>query len=73
MSESDSMISINATIDIAASTLQTIVENAKQLAGPDAKGIYRVDPAEHVNALVTDFLHQFDFDAYAADITHYHR
>ena len=56
MAESEEIVSINVTVDIAVSTLKTIVENAKKIAGPDEKGFYRVDTAEKVNEMVTGFL-----------------
>ena len=71
MSESGEKITINATLEIPVATLTAIVENAKKRVGPDARGIYRVDPAERVNRLVTAFLETKDFDAYARDIANY--
>jgi len=71
MPRSDEMISINVTIDVSVSTLETIVENAKNNAGADEKGIYRVDTAEQVNSLVSGFLQKFDFDGYVNDINNY--
>jgi len=73
LSTTDDMIVINVTIDIAASTLQTIVKNAKNIAGTDEKGIYRVDTAEKVNEMVSSFLKKFDFDEYVNNIDNYPR
>lgn len=71
MSQPEEMISINVTLNIPVSTLTTIVDNAKKIAGADAKGIYRVDTAEKVNALVSSFLQKYGFDAYVKEIANY--
>ena len=71
MSESEEIISINVTVDISVSTLKTIVENAKKIAGPDEKGFYRVDTAEKVNEMVSGFLKKYGFAAYVNDINNY--
>lgn len=73
MPESGEKITINVTLDVAIETLTTIVENAKKIAGPDDRGIYRVDPAERVNQLIAAFLKKHDFDAYAKNIDNYDR
>ncbi len=71
MPQSGEMISINVTLDIAVSTLKTIVENAKKIAGTDEKGIYRVDTAEKVNEIVSSFLEENAFDEYVNNIDNY--
>ena len=71
MAESEEIVSINVTVDIPVSTLKTIVENAKKIAGPDEKGFYRVDTAEKVNEMVTGFLIKYGFDEYVSDIRNY--
>lgn len=73
MAPSDETISINVTLDIAVSTLKTIVENAKKIAGTDEKGIYRVDTAEKVNEMVSSFLKKYNFEEYVNDIDNYNR
>ena len=73
MSTTDDKIFINVTIDIATSTLQTIVENAKNIAGADEKGIYRVDTAGKVNEMVSSFLKKYDFNKYVNNIDNYQR
>jgi len=71
VSATEEKISINVTIDITPSVLQTIVENAKKIAGTDEKGIYRVDTAQKVNEIVSSFLTKYDFDQYAKNIDNY--
>jgi len=73
MPQSGEMISINVTLDIAVSTLKTIVENAKKIAGTDDKGIYRVDTAEKVNEIVSLFLQERAFDEYVNNTDNYKR
>lgn len=73
MSQSEEMISINVTLNIAVSTLTTIVENTKKIAGTDEKGIYRVDTAEKVNEMVSSFLKKYHFEEYVNDIDNYNR
>jgi hypothetical protein len=71
MPQSGEMISINVTLNIAVSSLKTIVENAKKMAGTDEKGIYRVDTAEKVNEMVSSFLKKYPFDEYVNNMDNY--
>jgi len=73
MSQSSEMITINARIDISADSLQTIVANAKKISGTDEKGIYRIDTAEKVNELISDFLEKNGFDEYIRNLDNYTR
>lgn len=65
------IITVHVNIDLTAAPLQAIVENAKKIAGYDAKGIYRVDTAEWVNKMVSRFLFENDFESYAKNIANY--
>jgi len=71
VSATEEKISINVTIDISPSAIQTIVENAKTIAGSDEKGVYRVDTAQKVNEIVSSFLSEYDFDQYVKNIDNY--
>jgi len=71
MSGTEEKICINVTLDISPSALQTIVENAKKIAGSDEKGVYRVDTAQKVNEIVSSFLTKYDFDEYVKNIDNY--
>ncbi len=73
MSQSGEMITINARIDIAADSLQIIVANAKKISGADEKGIYRIDTAEKVNELISDFLENNGFVEYIKNLDNYTR
>lgn len=65
MTDSKDLITVHANIDITTSSLQAIVENAKQLTGPDEKGVYRVDTADMVGKMISAFLLQHDFEGFA--------
>lgn len=71
MASADEMIRINATIDIPAAALQAVVNNAKQAAGKDEKGTYRVDTHEKLCEMISAFLSEKDFLAYVRDINNY--
>ncbi|MDJ0782857.1 MAG: hypothetical protein QNJ22_12860 [Desulfosarcinaceae bacterium] len=66
-------VRVNVNVEIAAAALQTVVQNAKQIVGRDARGRYRVDTADMVATLITRFLAERDFTAYAADVDNYPR
>lgn len=67
----DDHVVINANIALSGPTLQRIVRTAKTLAGPDERGRFRVDTADLVSDLISRFLRDRGFDAYAADRRHY--
>ncbi|MGE0083230.1 MAG: hypothetical protein AB7S75_02285 [Desulfococcaceae bacterium] len=62
---------INATVEISADALQTIVENAKKMAGRNEKGWYRVDTAGKVGEMISRFLSEKDFETYAENPENY--
>jgi hypothetical protein len=64
-------LSVHVNVQITASALQSIVTNAKQVATRDADGSYRIDTADQVSIMITRFLDEKDFDAYAKDIDNY--
>ena len=71
MAETDNNIRINATIEIPATTLQTIVAVVKKKVPPDEKGIYHVDTADAVNRLISEFLCRNGFDDFVTDPDNY--
>jgi hypothetical protein len=71
MTESKDMITVHVNVDITSASLQTIVENVKQLAGRDEKGVYRVDTADKVSEMISRFLFDNDFEGYVKDIENY--
>jgi hypothetical protein len=71
MSNSSDTITINAVVDLSATALQDIVKMAKQLTGPNEKGVYRVDTADVVSAMISSFLRKNDFETYVKDEKNY--
>jgi hypothetical protein len=71
MTGSKDMITVHVNVEITAASLQTIVENAKHIAGRDEKGVYRVDTADKVNEMISRFLQDNDFEGYVKDIENY--
>ena len=64
-------LSVHVNVQITAAALQSIVSNAKQVATQDANGSYRIDTADQVSIMITQFLDEKDFEAYAKDIDNY--
>ena len=71
MTESKEMITIHVNVDITIASLQTIVENVKRIAGRDENGVYRVDTADKVSEMISNFLFENDFEGYVKDIENY--
>ena len=71
MNEFKELVTVRVNIDLTAASLQAIVENAKKIAGHDAKGVQRVDTAEWVNKMVSRFLLENDFEGYAKIMENY--
>lgn len=67
MANSDEMLRINTTLDIPAAAMQAVVDNAKQAAEKDEKGVYRVDTYEKLGEMISKFLDEKDFLAYVRD------
>ena len=67
----ESTVRVHVNIEIAAAALQAVVQNAKQVAGRDEKGHYRVDTADKTAEMITRFLAEKDFTAFAEDINNY--
>jgi len=71
MNESIQTILIRANVEVTPETLQAIVQHAKEMAGADEKGVYRVDTADKVSEMISRFLLEKDFESYAKDISNY--
>jgi hypothetical protein len=71
MTASKEMITVHVNVDITVTSLQTIVENVKQIAGPDENGVYRVDTADKVSEMISQFLFEKDFEGYVNNIENY--
>jgi hypothetical protein len=73
MSETQNTIVVRANVEMTTASLQAIVANAKKVSGPDEKGVYRVDTADQVSAMISRFLLENDFESFAKDIDNYRR
>jgi len=73
MSEAQNTIVVRANVEMTTASLQAIVANAKQVSGPDEKGVYHVDTADQVSAMISRFLLENDFEGFVKDIANYRR
>ena len=64
-------LTIHVNINIAPSTLKTIVTHAKAVFGKDANGRYAVDTADLTSEMISRFLLEKDFDEYVKDKANY--
>ncbi len=71
MSDEKDLIEVHVNVKITTASLQTIVENAKKIAGRNEKGHYRVDTAGKVSRMISRFLLKNDFEGYVSDIKNY--
>lgn len=71
MSENNQLVRVHVNIEISAAALQAVVANSKKMVGKDEKGHYRVDTADALATLISKFLHEKEFDQFAANIGNY--
>lgn len=71
MSSSSPLVKVQVNIDLTPASLQAVVANAKQKAGAEHKGRYRVDTADALAALISRFLQEKGFEGYARDLSNY--
>jgi hypothetical protein len=71
MSDAIDTIEVRANVIVTTASLKAIVENMKKMAGRDEKGHYRVDTANAVNKMISRFLLERDFEAFARDESNY--
>ncbi|VEN75398.1 conserved hypothetical protein [Candidatus Desulfarcum epimagneticum] len=64
-------VMISANLEITAKSLQNIVGNAKKIVGRNEKGHYRVDTADLTARMISRFLLEKGFEAWAEDIENY--
>ena len=70
MSVKDTIV-VRANVEITNASLQAIVENAKRAAGPDERGVYRVDTADKVSEMISKFLLENNFEGFVSNIENY--
>ena len=73
MSESKDTITVNVNVEMTTASLQAIVENAKKVEGRNEKGAYRIDTADKVSEIISNFILENDFESYAKNIENYPR
>jgi hypothetical protein len=71
--EKKDTLMIRANIEMTASSLQAIVQNAKKVYGPNEKGGYRVDTADKVSEMISRFLLENDFESFVKNVDNYRR
>jgi hypothetical protein len=71
MSDTIDTIEVHANVIMTTASLKAIVENMKKTAGQDEKGHYKVDTADAVNKMISRFLLERDFEAFARDDSNY--
>ena len=71
MTDEKDQIEVHVNVKITTTSLQTIVENAKKIAGRNELGHYRVDTAGKVSEMISRFLLKNDFEGYVSDIKNY--
>ena len=73
MTTDKDLITVRAIVDMTTASLEAIVENAKEIAGRDEKGRYRVDTADKVGEMISRFLLEKDFESYVKNIDNFPR
>jgi len=71
MANRSDTVRVNVTLAVAGETLQTIVRTAKEIVGRNEKGHYRIDTADLLEDLLSNFINENRFDAYVADRENY--
>lgn len=62
---------LNVNVKMTADALQAIVANAKKKAGADENGVFHIDTADKVSELISRFLLENDFEAFAHNFDNY--
>ena len=71
MTDQDNTMRVNVTIEISGETLNTIVQTAKEIVGRNEKGHYRIDTADLLEDLLSNFIRENGFKDYVADQNRY--
>lgn len=73
MNQNKETLFVRANVALTSEALGAIVRIAKEIAGPDVNGVYRVDTAEKVSEMISKFLLEKDFEAYVQNVDNYSR
>ena len=71
MSDAIDTIEIHTNVIMTTESLKAIVDNMKRISGKNEKGHYKVDTAEAVGQMISRYLLETDFEAFARDESHY--
>jgi hypothetical protein len=71
MADTKDKLDVHVNVTVTGAVLSAIVENAKQIAGREEKGGYRVDTADLVGKMISLFLEKFDFERFVRDENNY--
>lgn len=71
MSAASPSVRVHVNIDVSAASLQAVVAQSKQQAGRDAGVGHAADTADLLSAMVSKFLRERDFEAFASDPANY--
>ena len=71
MTDDTPTVRVHVNVELSAASLQAVVANSKKKAGRDEQGRYRVDTADALSALISTFLRENGFEAFAQDIDNY--
>jgi hypothetical protein len=64
-------VTVRVNLEILPEAIQALVANGKKLTGKNEKGHYAVDTADLLNIMISQFLLDKDFVAWAGDIENY--
>ena len=65
------LVRVHVNIELPASALQAVVANTKKKAATTEGGRYPMDTADALAALISKFLQERNFNAFAADENNY--
>jgi len=71
MTQASPSVRVHVNIEISPAVLKTVVANAKKKTGANERGRFRVDTADVLAALISHFLVEKDFEAFAEDTANY--
>ena len=71
MSYNIDTIEVHTNVIMTTESLKAVVENTKKIAGKNEKGHYKVDTADAVGQMISRFLLENDFEAFAKDESNY--
>lgn len=71
MNSEKETITVRVNVEIPPEALEAVVRTVREMAGKDEKGRYQVDTADAVGAILSRFLGEKDFTAFAQDPANY--